>query len=253
MSSLSLQREHKKEDALIVLFVLLLHALVLWWNSFDQERVTLPKITRPLIVQEVSLREEAVQQAAPEQVVLEPEPVVKIEPEKEVVKKEVKPEKKVPVKKELKPEKKVEAKPKVEKKPVAKKVTPAAKKTTEKDKAKAKLIADAKKSLAALGKGGGRTLKTAIPLEVDALSSADFGWGEEISEALRRALVMPEKGDVTVELVVLKTGRVSKVLILKAASAKNKSYIEEKLHQLQFPISPNGREGTFIITLSHEN
>lgn len=101
-------------------------------------------------------------------------------------------------------------------------------------------------------------------LQIDALpvnSSVSLTVGEksyrdEIASRLKLLLKLPDHGDVQLKLTLDRTGKVSKVSIVKSASSENRKYIEKTLPGLKFPAFgshfENSAEYTFIIQLSNE-
>jgi len=68
---------------------------------------------------------------------------------------------------------------------------------------------------------------------------------------LHDMLHLPEVGEVKVEITVRKNGTVAKVVVLHAASLKNKLYLEENLPLLQLPLEFE-QEKTWTITFCNE-
>ncbi len=68
---------------------------------------------------------------------------------------------------------------------------------------------------------------------------------------LHDTLHLPEVGEIKVEITVRKNGTVAKVVVLHAASRKNKLYLEEHLPLLQMPLEFE-QEKTWTITFCNE-
>src|SRR5262249_40857506 len=108
-----------------------------------------------------------------------------------------------------------------------------------------------KKSLEKIGKSqGSPTLVSKLSL--DAIPSYQAGWKDEVGLKIKESLILPEEGDVTLELKLKGDGTYIAIRIIKFNSPKNKKYIEEMVPRLKFPSNPNQKEGSFVITLSHE-
>ena len=217
-----------------------------------------------------------------------PEPVKKAEAKKpQVVKKATTQKKTAPV------EKKQVKKPEPVKKTTTAKKTAAVKKpeTAKTDpkidaaKAKAqqqaqekqqKLLAAAQESIAKIEQGRAKMNASksslnsvAAPLaitglQIDALPTnnappltpGEASYRDELASRLKLMLKLPEHGDVQLKLTLDRSGKVMKVVIVKAASSANKSYVEKILRGLKFPSFGNQFENmseyTFFIHLSNE-
>lgn len=68
---------------------------------------------------------------------------------------------------------------------------------------------------------------------------------------LHEALHLPEMGEVKIQLTVRKNGTVANVVVLSAASHKNKLYLQEHLPNLQFPMHFD-EEKTWTLTFCNE-
>ncbi len=77
---------------------------------------------------------------------------------------------------------------------------------------------------------------------------------EELISHLHSSLNLPEYGDVSIELTLRSDGYVTKVVVLKAESVKNRKYLETHLPLLRFPPLQGGveKEKTFKLTFSNE-
>lgn len=68
---------------------------------------------------------------------------------------------------------------------------------------------------------------------------------------LHQSLNLPEYGEVKIALTLRDDGSVTKVVVLKAESVKNKEYLEKNLPLLKFP-RPEGKEHVFVLTFINE-
>ncbi len=91
------------------------------------------------------------------------------------------------------------------------------------------------------------------PTFLDELPSAEEGDNKTsyLMGYLHDMLHLPEVGEVKVEITVRKNGTVAKVVVLHAASQKNKLYLEEHLPLLQMPFEFE-QEKTWTITFCNE-
>lgn len=131
-------------------------------------------------------------------------------------------------------------------KPIAKKNPPAPKKVAnkaapiKKDKERGKLLSLMQESLKTLE---GTTQKkepqknVSRPLGPLASESITFtsDYEQFLASTLESALQFPEKGDVKIQLTLNRHGKIERVHIEKASSARNKAYIEEELLTFSFP------------------
>lgn len=139
-----------------------------------------------------------------------------------------------------------------------------------------KLIAAAQESMAKIDKGRAKINETkstlssvSMPVAIaslqiealptnnaPALSKGESNYRDELASRLKLMLKLPEHGDVQLKLTLDRTGKVTKVAIIKSASSANRSYAEKNLPSLKFP--PFGShfntmsEYTFMIQLSNE-
>lgn len=75
-------------------------------------------------------------------------------------------------------------------------------------------------------------------------------------ECLQSHLILPDYGEVKIQLNLRQDGTVAKLVVLKAQSEKNKQYLESKLPHLKFPLPKarevNPKECMFILTFCNE-
>ncbi len=104
------------------------------------------------------------------------------------------------------------------------------------------------------------SLAPPIRLQIDT-PSADIGtddshYTDHLVDHLRRALSLPEYGEVKIQLSLRQDGTVAKLIVLRTQSEKNKHYLESNLPQLKFPrfdgAYANKKEYTFILTFCNE-
>ncbi len=92
-------------------------------------------------------------------------------------------------------------------------------------------------------------------LEIDQKESGSFfsieGPQDEFISFLHGALHLPDFGEVKIELTLM-DGVVSKVVVLKSESAKNKAYLEKQLPLLKFPPREDLKSRTLILTFCNE-
>jgi outer membrane biosynthesis protein TonB len=85
----------------------------------------------------------------------------------------------------------------------------------------------------------------------------EVNYRDKIAAHLKKALKLPEYGEVTVKLTLDRSGKVVKVESVKSESTKNKAFIERALPTLVLP--PFGKEfsdlsqQTFLITLENDS
>lgn len=227
--------------------------------------------------------------------VAKPKPEVKPKekkPEpKPAPKKEVKP---TPKAKAKQPEKKISPpppapKPKVEAKEEAakakKREEDAAKarqkeavlaKQKEAEKAKQRALAAARENMARIDKTrdkiqtsktaelSGEKIGTIERLQVEAFieeggqtfTSQERSYHQELISRLKLQLKLPDYGDVKVKLTLERSGRVVKVAVVNAESAKNREYIEKKLPSMTYPSFgtnfPDHSQYTFVLILGND-
>lgn len=136
------------------------------------------------------------------------------------------------------------------------------------------LLAQAQESIAKIPQGNGKLnhgkpmsdLSHPTPLgitslQIDAiavdqgvkLSDHEISYRDELANRLKLLLRLPDYGEVKIKLTIARSGKVVKVLIIKAESTANRKYVEETLPGLTF--SPFGtrfnhaEENTFLIDL----
>lgn len=104
-------------------------------------------------------------------------------------------------------------------------------------------------------------LKGAVPqLQIDRpkgkVGASEQLYCDELIERLRLLLSLPEFGEVKLLLTIERTGRVSRVEVVKSMSSKNREYLLEKLTSAQLPgfgsLFPGCDRETFPITLISE-
>ena len=92
-------------------------------------------------------------------------------------------------------------------------------------------------------------------LEIDQKESDSFfsmeGPQDEFISFLHGALHLPDFGEVKIELTFM-DGAVSKVVVLKSESSKNKAYLEKQLPLLKFPPREDLKSRTLILTFCNE-
>ena len=82
-----------------------------------------------------------------------------------------------------------------------------------------------------------------IPPTIDQLNidndsdvdTVEKGYREELITELQHSLRLPEHGNVQVELVIERNGKVLSFLVLDSESQKNKRYVEQAIPLLNFP------------------
>lgn len=95
-------------------------------------------------------------------------------------------------------------------------------------------------------------------LQIDApdLSTTQSQYIEQLTAILHNALKLPEIGEVKIQLTLHHDGTVAKLVVLKAASTKNKTYLEMHLPHLICPRLDGEyaktSEQTFILTFCNE-
>jgi hypothetical protein len=101
---------------------------------------------------------------------------------------------------------------------------------------------------------------TPIPLQIDLLSSDHEDLSADYADLLvghlHHSLTLPDYGEVKIQLSLRQDGSVSKLIVLKTESEKNKRYLENNLPKLNFPrfegTYSNKKECTFILTFCNE-
>lgn len=88
------------------------------------------------------------------------------------------------------------------------------------------------------------------------LSSQEASYRDELASRLKLLLKLPEYGEVKIKLTLERSGKVAKVVIISAASATNRKYVEKTLPTLTFPAFganfDQSSQFTFSITLCNE-
>lgn len=104
-------------------------------------------------------------------------------------------------------------------------------------------------------------LKGAVPqLQIDQpkgkVGASEQLYCDELIERLRLLLSLPEFGEVKLLLTIERTGRVSRIEVVRSMSSKNREYLLEKLSSAKLPgfgsLFPGCDSETFPITLSSE-
>lgn len=103
--------------------------------------------------------------------------------------------------------------------------------------------------------------RTLDSLQIEALplgnnAPMEISYRDELAYRLKRALKMPDHGQVKVKLTLERSGKVASVKVESSESPKNKQYVEKTLPTLIFPPFGDRFEGvsqyTFMITLNNE-
>ncbi len=99
------------------------------------------------------------------------------------------------------------------------------------------------------------------PLEkhksASALSTFDINnYAQKLSLFFKEQLILPEHGEVKIEILISSLGIVEKCLVIKAESEKNKRYLQEQLLSLHLPDLQQTQRSTepvtFILTFCNE-
>ncbi|MBA2728214.1 MAG: hypothetical protein H0U49_08605 [Parachlamydiaceae bacterium] len=87
-------------------------------------------------------------------------------------------------------------------------------------------------------------------------NSLENNYGLELTNRLKRLLKLPQYGDVDIQLTLLRSGKVSKLVITNSQNAMNKEHVEKTLPTFIFPPFGNGFAGEeqhiFKIRLSND-
>lgn len=82
------------------------------------------------------------------------------------------------------------------------------------------------------------------------------GVKEELMQQLHLALHLPDFGEVKIQLELSESGRVQTIKVLKAASQKNREYLERELPRMSFSFISmhrlSAKERTFVISFHNE-
>lgn len=88
------------------------------------------------------------------------------------------------------------------------------------------------------------------------LSSQEVSYRDELAGRLKLLLKLPEYGEVKIKLILERSGKVAKVIVMSTASATNRKYIEKTLPTLTFPAFganfDQSPQFTFSITLCND-
>lgn len=141
-----------------------------------------------------------------------------------------------------------------------------------KDSQKRQAIAKAQESLAKMQQCAGKmtnNINTGMPattptsiecLQIDTLqplSNQEIGYRDSLAIRLKKLLCLPEYGDVQLKLTLGRTGNVTKVVIVKSKSDRNRKYIEQTLPSLHFPAFGSNFSGsdlyTFLVNLTNDD
>jgi colicin import membrane protein len=91
---------------------------------------------------------------------------------------------------------------------------------------------------------------------IEGISGKERSYREEIGQRLKRALRLPDLGQVKIKLTLSRSGKVLQVQILSSESEKNKQYIERTIPSLVFPSFGTNfielSQYTFDIILTHD-
>ncbi|MBY0529270.1 MAG: hypothetical protein K2P51_03675 [Rhabdochlamydiaceae bacterium] len=94
------------------------------------------------------------------------------------------------------------------------------------------------------------------PLHIDSaqLSSFENDYTKMLVHFFHESLSLPEIGEVKIQLTLRQDGTIAKLVVLKAESQKNKSYLEANLPLLRCPRLEDAtkKEMTFALTFCHE-
>ena len=249
----------------IILFVISTHFLLICLALFDFPSSHKKNITAKLLVRTVSLHQERIQQNRPLQAAPEPEITFAQTIPQTATKKQ---------RTEKKPQKKAQTKTSpVTKKKSAKKKN--SKKPTHEKEKEENLLAEITASLQQAEKLRSTkkaacantidtpeqigTLQTESSITVDeqtTLTSQEQQYVQELILLLKRSLLLPEYGEVKVELCIARNGKVRKVSILSSKSKKNRTYIEKMLPSVHFAAFGSRfekeEEHLFLLNLSNE-
>jgi len=87
-------------------------------------------------------------------------------------------------------------------------------------------------------------------------SSREATYRDELAGRLKLLLKLPEYGEVKIKLILERSGKVSKVIVVSTASAANRKYVEKTMQTLRFPAFganfDQSPEFTFSITLCND-
>lgn len=100
-------------------------------------------------------------------------------------------------------------------------------------------------------------LDVPAPIEKNRLTLADIietsDYQELLVSYLHQMLNLPDYGEVRIQLTLSEDGTVTKMVVLKTESQKNKEYLERNLPMLKFPrLFSNKKEETFMLTFCNE-
>jgi hypothetical protein len=153
------------------------------------------------------------------------------------------------------PKKFVEAKPKIKSKPAAK---PSQQGIKQSDPNRDKLIQMMQQSLASLDNSPTSSSKATSTKQIGTLASEaltfESSYQNQLIAFLKKALTLPERGDVKLSLTLNRSGGVKAITVKESASERNRAYVESTVHTLFLPPFANNFKGesahTFPIILT---
>lgn len=244
----------RKQDAIIAASVVALHIFLILFIMADLPFEKRLPISRKLTIQTVKLKEakqkEIVQAAKATPIVAAVEEAEEEKPQE------------ISVEEKPKPQKKKAARP-APPSPPAKKQKSKTLSAKEKD-----LLKNLEESIEKIGKNTdkrSKPLEIEVPKEILSLEienpfgalSFEKSYQDDLAIYLRHHLLLPEHGDIKVDLTLDRKGKVMDVKILKSKSERNKKYIEKTLSDLSFPSFgenfKNEKQHTFTLTLKSES
>lgn len=87
-------------------------------------------------------------------------------------------------------------------------------------------------------------------------STVDGDYRDELTSGLKRALQLPGYGNVTIELTLMRSGKIKSFKVIKTENAENSRYIEKTIANVSFPSFGESFKGmsehTFLIILTNE-
>lgn len=167
-----------------------------------------------------------------------------------------KPKKKTPPKQTAKPKEKPKPKPKPKIDEKKQKLLKEAQETLAKIERRSDNINTSSAKTTKISKRIDKLSLVSIKSTDEKLSSSENNYRNELANHLKAQLQLPEMGNVEVKLIVDKSGRVEKVMILSSENDRNAEYISETLPTLKLPSFGKNFKGdnshTFHITLTNE-
>lgn len=108
------------------------------------------------------------------------------------------------------------------------------------------LFKELEESIAKIEEKGLKSVKTApLVLQVDGEASS---FTEQLVFCLQEHLILPDYGEVKIQLDLREDGSVDRIVVLSAESKANKRYLEQHLPQLRFPKGG----GHFVLTFANK-